>query len=338
MSLYTGEVEGSYFLGPIVTQAISGTADGISPFIVIDGQQRLITLTILLATLRHCLLAQNNNPSAEELYELYLINKFKKNDDIYKVLPTQDDREVYKKIILERDDNNLNQTSKIHEAYKFFKYQINKPHLDNNTFVDLAALKTIVLERLSLVNITSDEGDNPYLIFESLNHKGQALTQADLVRNYIFMKLPTEQREKIYSELWLPFQEEFKINVNNDEYIEELTKAFWFYSRKDGKKVSQKEVYKAIKKRFDDSKQGVETELKELIKFTNYYQRINFEDRESQPRLNQCFKRLIRLRFNTSHVFLLKIYDDYQSNNLSLEDFEKNFTLFRILFYSSFIF
>lgn len=322
MSLYVGEVEGSYFLGSIVTQAISGTADGISPFIVIDGQQRLITLTILLATLRHCLLGQKQDQSAEELYELYLINKFKQNDDIYKVLPTQDDREIYKNIILGKGENDLNQKSKIYEAYKFFKSQINKPQ-EEHTFIDLATLKTIVLERLSLVNITSDEGDNPYLIFESLNHKGQALTQADLVRNYIFMKLPTEQREKIYSELWLPFQDQFKINMNNDEYVEELTKAFWFYSRKDGKKVSQKEVYKAIKKSFDDSTKGVETELKELIKFTDYYQCFNFDGKESEPRLSKCFKRLIRLKFNTCHVFLLNIYHDYKNNNLSLEDFEK---------------
>jgi uncharacterized protein with ParB-like and HNH nuclease domain len=93
MSIYNEEVKGYFFLGPIVTQAILGTADGISPFIVIDGQQRLTTLTIILAALRS-FLKKNDKEMAEEIDELYLRNKFKKNDDIYKVLPTQDDRET----------------------------------------------------------------------------------------------------------------------------------------------------------------------------------------------------------------------------------------------------
>ncbi|MGK7937326.1 MAG: DUF262 domain-containing protein [Xenococcaceae cyanobacterium] len=327
MSLYNDEVEGSYFLGSIVTQSISGTtADGISPFIVIDGQQRLITLTIFLATLRHCLLEQNKKQFAEELYELYLINKFKQNDDFYKVLPTQDDRKIYQDIISVKNKNYLNHNnkdSKIYLGYKFFKSQINNSSPKDNEPVDLTKLKTIVLERLSLVNITSEEEDNPYLIFESLNHKGQALTQADLVRNYVFMKLPTEQREKIYSNLWLPFQEQFKVNINNDKYIEEITKAFWFYSRKDGAKVTQKEVYKAIKKRFDNSEENIESELKKLIRFTDYYQRLKFEEKEQENKLRICFKRINRLNFDTCHVFLLNIYEDYQNNRISLEEFEQ---------------
>lgn len=78
MSLYKEEVQGFYFLGPIVTQAILGTADGISPYIVIDGQQRLTTLTIALAALRNYL-KKTDKDMAQEVEELYLINKFKKN-------------------------------------------------------------------------------------------------------------------------------------------------------------------------------------------------------------------------------------------------------------------
>ena len=63
MSLYNEEVKGFYFLGPIVTQSVPGTAEGISPFIVIDGQQRLTTLTILLAALRNYLKNKQENKS-----------------------------------------------------------------------------------------------------------------------------------------------------------------------------------------------------------------------------------------------------------------------------------
>ncbi|BAY61953.1 hypothetical protein NIES22_20200 [Calothrix brevissima NIES-22] len=321
MSLYNDEVKGFYFLGPIVTQAVLGTADGISPYIVIDGQQRLTTLTIILAALRSYL-KKNNKDMAQEIDELYLINKFKKNDDIYKVLPTQDDRETYKSIIQNKSLKDVKKEGQIYEAYKFFENKFKKPDPEENISIDYAKFKTILLERLMLVNITTDDTDNPYLIFESLNNKGEELTQADLVRNYIFMKLPYEERQEVYENEWLPFQESFKLSLGQKEYADELTNAFWFYLRKDGEAVNQKEVYKALKKRFDNSEIGVKAELQKLIQFAKYYQRLNFCDEEPDTKLRYWFKRLNRLDFNTCHIFLLNVYHEYEEERLSLEYFE----------------
>ncbi len=291
MSLYNEEVKGFYFLGPIVTQAVPGTAEGISPFVVIDGQQRLTTLTILLAALRNYL-KKSHPEMAEEVYELYLINKFKKNNEMYKVLPTQDDREVYKSIIESKTTKNIKKEGQIYEAYKFFDGKFKKPLPDEDIYIDYAKLKKIILENLVLVNITSDDSDNPYLIFESLNNKGEELTQADLVRNYIFMQLPSEVREEVYQQEWLPLQESFKLHMNNKEYADELTHAFWFYLRKDGESVNEKEVYKKIKKLFDNSGIGTKGELQKLVQFTNYYQRLNFFETETNPILKRWFQRL----------------------------------------------
>lgn len=330
MSLYTGEVEGSYFLGSIVTQAISATADGISPFTVIDGQQRLITLTILLATLRHYFVKQKKTQLADEIYNLYLINQYKKNEDVYKVLPTQDDREVYKSIIESKKAKELKKEGKIYEAYNFFADLIKKTTSDSNICLDCDKLKTIVLERLILINITSDNKDNPYLIFESLNNKGQELTQADLVRNYIFMHLPFEKREEIYQSKWLPLEKQFKVGVEEknkkDRYSEKLTEAVWFFLRKDGSAVSEKEVYRTIKNRFEHSGKDVQDKLdklEELVRFVNYYRYLYFYEREQEQRLSKRFKRLIRLDFTTCHIFLLNIYNDYENKRLSIENFEK---------------
>ena len=186
-------------------------------------------------------------------------------------------------------------------------------------------MKTIILERLLLVNITSDNNDNPYLIFESLNNKGEELTQADLVRNYIFMKLPLQERDEVYNNKWLPLEQSFKSNMNNKEYAGELTNAFWFYLRKDGMAVNEKEVYKAIKKRFDDLKctDELKLELENILKFSNYYLRLNFYKEEPEPKLKERFRRLKRLDFTTCHIFLLNIYSHYEEKNLSLKDFEK---------------
>ncbi|MGF1488920.1 MAG: DUF262 domain-containing protein [Prochloraceae cyanobacterium] len=219
MSIYNnGEIEGSHFIGSIVTQAISGTADGISPFIVIDGQQRLVTLTILLATLRHHLQKEKKSQDADELFELYLINKFKQDDDRYKVFPSQHDCQVYQSIINSKNKRNITpKEGKIYDAYKFFEGKLKKPFEEERT-IETAKIKSIILERLTLVNITSEEKDNVYLIFESLNNKGQELTQTDLIRNYIFMQLelPVEEKKKYIKQNGCPLKSNLKrIKVKN---------------------------------------------------------------------------------------------------------------------------
>ncbi|MEH1847034.1 MAG: DUF262 domain-containing HNH endonuclease family protein [Nostoc sp.] len=332
ISLYNDDEKGFYFLGPIVTQAELGTADGISRYIVIDGQQRFTTLSILLAALRNYL-KKSDKQIAEQIHEFFLINKYQKNDDFYKVLPTQDDCYAYKSIIdnkIPKAKNKELQSGAIHEAYKFFDSKLKKPFIDEDVLLDFTKFKNIILERLVLVNITSDNNDNPYLIFESLNNKGEELTQADLVRNYIFMKLPSEERDEVYNNEWLPLQESFKLNMKQKEYAEELTKAFWFYLRKDGEAVNEKAVYKSIKQRFDESAKrfekpelGIKAELHNLIKFTNYYLRLNFDEEEQEPKLKYWFQRFKKLDFTTCHIFLLNIYYEYESQRLSIQDFEK---------------
>ncbi|MDZ8105867.1 MAG: DUF262 domain-containing HNH endonuclease family protein [Nostoc sp. DedQUE12a] len=325
MSLYNDEVQGSYFLGPIVTQAELGTADGITPYIVIDGQQRLTTLSILLAALRNHLKKYDEQMS-EQIYEFYLINKYQKNDDYFKVLPTQNDRDAYKIIVEGKTGKSKNpplKTGEINEAYKFFDKRLKESVPDQDTPLDLTRLKKIILEQLVVVNITSDANDNPYLIFESLNNKGEELTQVDLVRNYIFMRLPHEEREEVYENEWLPFIESFKSSVSQKEYADELTNAFWFYLRKDGEAVNQKEIYKNIKKRFDTSRMGVKSELQNLILFAKYYQRLNFCEQEPEPKLRHYFQRLKRLDFMTCQIFLLNVYYEYEQESFSLDKFEE---------------
>ncbi|BAZ38101.1 hypothetical protein NIES4101_40360 [Calothrix sp. NIES-4101] len=324
MKIYNDEVKGSYFLGPIVTQAELGTADGITPFVVVDGQQRLTTLSILLASLR-TFLKKVDKQISEQINEFYLINKYQKGDEFYKILPTQDDCDVYKSLINNKSIKDIKKGGQIYDAYKFFDSKLKKPDPEEEIELDYLKLKNIVLECLVLVNITTDSSDNPYLIFESLNNKGEDLSQADLVRNYLFMNLPKEKREDVYNNDWLPLQNSFKQKMEK-LYAKELTNAFWFYLRKDGESISEKSVYQTIKKRFDvfknDNKKFYE-ELKKLIQFAYYYLRLNFPENEPEYSLKQRHERLKRLDFTTCHIFLLNIYHDYETNKISLDDFKE---------------
>jgi uncharacterized protein with ParB-like and HNH nuclease domain len=324
MSIYDGEVEDGYFMGTIVTQSTPGTADGISPFIVIDGQQRLTTLTLLLVVLRNQFKTQGNNEAAAEIDEQYLINKFKKDEDYYKILPTQTDKEVYKSIVSSSDfkieSKNLDSSCNIYQAFVFLNGKVQS---DKNN-IDSEKLKQIILNKLLLVNITSDDKDNPYLIFESLNNKGLDLTQSDLIRNYIFMQFPAGQREDIYQSEWLPLEQRFKShNLSSlGEELKEFTQSFWFYLRKDGLSIAEKEIYKHMKIRFDKSNDKHQ-QLRELIQFSSYYEKLRFPEKESNLELRKHFYSFLRLDFKTCHVFLLNIYYLYTEDNISLNDFQK---------------
>lgn len=142
ISLYGDGIEGYHFLGPIVTLAEPGTADGISPYLLIDGQQRLTTLTLLLIALRD-LLKRQSSELAEELHELYLINKFKKENDLYKVLPTQADRDFYQKIVQSKE---VEKHGRMHEAYQFFLRKLEKGESeDSDSPFSLSKFKTSCL-------------------------------------------------------------------------------------------------------------------------------------------------------------------------------------------------
>lgn len=330
-SLYKDEIQGSYFLGSLVTQSIPGSADGICPFLIIDGQQRLTTLTLILTALKEYLKKSKNKEDkelAEELYESYLVNKFKKGDDYYKILPTQDDRAVYQNIIqgkLSRELKTQFKEKNIYKAYDYFYKLLKIASVeDENAKIKFNKLKNIILEQLVLVNITCEDKDNPYLIFESLNNKGQELTQADLVRNYLFMKLPAEQQLSVYEEKWLPIETTFKEKTQKEEkYSELITDFFWFYLRKDGKSIPKKEVYQAIKSKIDSSDCQIENEISTIIKFAKYYQCIIFEDLEEEKILKSYFNCFEKLDFSTCHIFLLNIYNDYCEKRVSLEQFEQ---------------
>lgn len=331
MRIYREEISGSYFLGSLVTQSLPGSADGICPFLIIDGQQRLTTLTIILASLKNYLQKSKkleDKRLADELYECYLVNKFQAEENRYKLLPTQDDREVYQKIVegeLSSDFKKQVKDKNIYKAYDFYNKLLKKDPFDSkeDKSANFKKIKNIILEQLILVNITSEEKDNPYLIFESLNYKGEELTQADLVRNYLFMKLPTDRQASVYKEKWLPIETIFKKHsLKEEKYSESITNFFWFYLRKDGESITRKEVYQKIKSQIDSSN-DIEKEISKIIKFATYYQCILFEKLEQEPILEKYFTHFRTLDFSTCHIFLLNIYYDYKNEIVSIEQFEK---------------
>jgi alkylated DNA nucleotide flippase Atl1 len=169
---------------------------------VVDGQQRLTTLSILLCAIRDHVRGEDAR-LAEKIDDLYLFNRFADGQERYTMLPTQADRPSWIKLLERAPD--AGGTDRIGEAYRFFRKELAAID-DPEDRHDIARIEQAIAGQLSIVEIAAHPDDNVHRIFESLNHTGQPLTQADLLRNYLFMRLPA-RAEHVYENQWLPLQQ-----------------------------------------------------------------------------------------------------------------------------------
>jgi uncharacterized protein with ParB-like and HNH nuclease domain len=330
IALYDEEDSESHFLGSFVTQDIQSTLGKVSSYIVIDGQQRLTTISIFFAALRDfaetpqyqkiCSDAEN---IVEEIHDL-LTNRHSRKGAYLKVLPTQIDREAYKNIITQK--NIKKQPGSVYDAYRFFTKNINDLFADASRELDIERFQTVIKNKVELVHVSLGEKDNPSLIYESLNYKGQPLSQADLIRNYFFMQLPEELHDEVYKDYWLSLERRFKKPENaGDNYLIEMTNAFWYYLRKDGRAVNYKATYSALKDKVEKSKirgGSILEEFKDMYKFSEYYLHINFPDEEPDTKLRLWFSSWSELNYSSVYPFLLNIYDDCIQGKIPFKEME----------------
>jgi uncharacterized protein with ParB-like and HNH nuclease domain len=194
-----------HFMASVVTLPIQSKPEGVTKFLVIDGQQRLTTFYIILAVIRDYL--QENKNIVFEIDTYYLFNMTKDGSDKYKFLPTKqnDDQNSFIEIMNRDFNKKYQEKSKKVE----FKNQIEKAynHFYNCiSHVDADRIKTLIFNRITLVSVGLNKDEDPYKIFESLNGKGAPLTQADLIRNYFLMKVNVNIQDEIYKNFWDPMQ------------------------------------------------------------------------------------------------------------------------------------
>src|SRR5579884_301317 len=192
-----------HFLGSIVTSPARSVPEGVEKRLLIDGQQRLTTLLILLTLIRDRARQGGLTKLADRIDDL-VTNRHEDGPDHHKLLPTQSedatesDREAFIRLV---SGTPFATKSGIGTAYEFFAGRLRRDDAP-----DLDELLRVLISKLTLVSIVLDDRDNPHRIFESLNGKGRPLSQADLIRNYFFMRLPEKDHERAYLDLWRPMQ------------------------------------------------------------------------------------------------------------------------------------
>ena len=298
------EPERHHFIGSIVTIPAQAAPQGVATFLLIDGQQRLTTLLILLATIRD-MVRESQPELAAEIDHTLLRNQYKRGTDVHKLLPTQADRAALAAVIAGNavDDHRLG------EAHQFF---VKKLRHGSAPASDL--LFHAIVARLTLVSITLDRDDNPHLIFESLNAKGRALTQADLIRNYFLMKVPPAEQEALFRRSWQPM--ETLLGEATTEFIRH-------FLMRHGLVVKQGEVYVALKSHIEaeaGDRRSVAEHLNELRIFADYYARLVEPHRESDAGLRRELERLSRLRVTVAYPFLLNLFAERDAGHLATPD------------------
>ncbi|EJB29443.1 hypothetical protein HPNQ4200_0579 [Helicobacter pylori NQ4200] len=306
-----------HFIGSILY-----VLDGItpsSPLLIIDGQQRLTTITLLFIALRNHL---SDEVKCKEM-ESYLINSDEKGDKKFRLILSESDKDTLLSLIDENRRKPSEPSLKIMENFKLFEEWIRK-----NT----NKLETIFkgLEKLMIVWIAlKKEKDDPQLIFESMNSKGIELTQTDLIRNYIVMETEVEKQEDFYNQYWRAMEEDFKQNETlfkqnkkSSKQNKDLFNRFvrHYLTIKIGKIPNEKRVYEAFKRY--QQERGIETEdlLKDLQKYCGYFCQIVFK-KEADKDLNKALSFLVDLEMDVIYPLLLELYSDYSDGVLSKQDF-----------------
>jgi uncharacterized protein with ParB-like and HNH nuclease domain len=293
-----------HFMGSIVTMPTTCVPEGVSKYLLIDGQQRLTTVFILLSALRD-IARQSDEELAEEIDNTILVNPYKKGLDRYKLQPTQIDRIPFHTIINSKPESQASQNS-ILECHRFFERRIRQDGLT----VELQRIKKVICSNLSVVSVVLSVDDDPYLVFESLNAKGRPLTQADLIRNYFFMRIHTDSQESVYTQYWQPMQ-----NLLNDN----LTEFIRHYLTKSGVEIKQSEIYFEIKNRINTN--DALSYLEDLYIFSEYYSRLLDPSREPKEPIRKYLLRLNRLEVATVYPFLLNCYDEWMKNRITEGEF-----------------
>ena len=314
----------NHFIGSIVYIDMGTPAGRPQQLLLIDGQQRLTTISILLCAIKDYVQKFNLETKLINLAKIknqFLYNSDEIDEDRYKLLLNVQDKETYIKLI----DNTIFTVNKpatnIIKCYEFFYERIEDFIKQYGQIDEIYA----GIFKLSLVSISLDkDSDNPQMIFESMNSTGKDLSQTDLLRNYLLMDLTPEKQTRLYKTYWKSMEELFgediyKNDVNKFDYF---IRDFLTLKSDTGYICKINNVYENFKRYYLDNNCEKFVVLKDLFTYAKYYACIDLLQ-EKDDELKLYWQEFKKLDSHVVYPFLLKLYDDYSCQILIKEDFKK---------------
>ncbi len=311
-----------HFLGTIVVQYEGKQGLTLNYYKLVDGQQRLVTASLLL-----CALRDSVDPTSSLFNEIngFLVNEGQDGDLYFKVVPSlmYEDRQTYSAIVRGTHDG-ADSESQIATAFERFITQVR--NAQKRAPLNVERMVNCIVSCMEIVYVDLDKGESPYKIFESLNAKGKALTQADLVRNYIAMRLPTDSQEEVFNIHWLPIenvlQEKRKTGRKGPG---ELTAFIRHYlSMRAFRVPNMNRVYETFRSRTLEHFESDELfigELKELHRHSAHYDRLLRPEHEKNPDIREALTRLQFAESVTAFPLALHLYDLHSHGEIQTKEF-----------------
>lgn len=289
----------SHFFGSIVTS--SANKGGKSDYLVIDGQQRITTISILFTAMvnlmKSGLVEADDKRLAEKIEKKFLVDEYQTEDRKLRLKPIKDDCVSFDKLIT-NDPTEFVESSNITQNYYYFENRIKKNEISIDDLYE-------AIFRLEIIDIFLDKEDNPQLIFESLNSTGLDLTEGDKIRNFILMGLDAKTQENYYEQYWN------KIEKCTDYNVSGFIRNYLTLIQKKIPNINN--VYFTFKEYVLDkmdieNEENCETILKEMLYYAQIYNKIISAENNPKDVISSILYRLNNIEMTVSYPFLLAMF------------------------------
>ena len=313
--LQTGKNEkvSSYFLGSIVYIHDGIYGVGEKEFHVIDGQQRMTTLTLLFLAIYFKLKGTILAKDADKIYNQYVVNPYSEKEIKLKLLPPEENLYILNKI----SHNKFNELEAFQDRNMLKNYLFFEKELENLSFDDMKHLSNGI-EKLIYIDIALEKGkDDPQKIFESLNSTGLDLSQGDLIRNYILMDLERGEQNRIYKEIWIPIENNCKVSDGSEitSYVSDFIRDY--LTLKTEKISSKPKVFETFKTYYEKEN---DEKLEDMKKYSEAYSYIIKPGLEKDKDIQRELDYLKSLDKTVINTFLIGILKDYKDNILEKDE------------------
>jgi uncharacterized protein with ParB-like and HNH nuclease domain len=312
-----GEQTEQYFMGSIVAKYNELSTSDVSEYLIIDGQQRITTISLILLALYHLLdkgvICSTNDKLEERIHDSYLVNRFSQNETKrLKLKPIEKDNMVFE-MLFKNPDNLANSTSTIANNFrwikKYLEAQLTSRELVDNFFN--------ALQKLFIVSIELESSDDPQLIFESLNNSGKKLDESDLIRNAVLMNHSPNYQERLFRNYWQVIEENTYNKSNEKDETTQFIRYFLIYKLRSP--IKEDEIYLNFKKYLNKSN-DIESFLEELLRFSEYYKYL-LSNKAPDNEISVCIANINRLNITVCYSLIFEILEQfYASRQITKEE------------------
>lgn len=303
----TDDKEGNHFFGSIVSDVVG--AGSTTEYHIIDGQQRLTTVTLLLLAITK-LVEKGEVESKEvalndQIMERFIIAKWAKEDDRIKLIPVKRDRQALHSLIFGEEDEYV-ENSNLTINFKYFYERLRK---DSNLIDEIYS----AIQRLQVISITLEKGDDAQLIFESLNSTGLALSEGDKIRNFILMNLPLDEQNKYFEKYWIKIED--LTNKRIDNFVRN------YLSIKTFSTPTMAKVYFEFKEYVNKHNDSLEKLLEDMLRYSKFYKKLlDGESGFNNKDLDSAMFNFMKMDRTVTEPFFMEIFSLQDEGKLNLDD------------------